>query len=141
MHALSWLLTLVVVSLAACQGKPHASSPGAIAPAPDRAPASMADEPAPPDVAGEPAPPDVAGEPAPPAELEQDPELPGQEEPCPDGACKEGLTCVSYYGIAGASGPRFTSCELPCAGDPGACPKGQTCVTIADGPGTVCRAL
>jgi eight-cysteine-cluster-containing protein len=62
---------------------------------------------------------------------------PGRGQPCPDGACADGLSCVSYYGIAGPSGPKFTSCETPCAKD--ACPSGLRCVTIADGPGAVCR--
>ncbi len=64
---------------------------------------------------------------------------PGQGQPCPQGTCASGLTCVSYYGIAGPRGPKFTSCEIPCARDPGSCPEGQTCKTIADGPGQVCR--
>lgn len=64
--------------------------------------------------------------------------LPKQTEPCPAGQCAAGLTCVEYYGIAGPRGPKFTSCEIPCKGG-GACPKGQTCHTVADGPGQVCR--
>lgn len=65
---------------------------------------------------------------------------PGQGVPCEDGNCAPGLTCVVYYGIAGPAGPKFTSCEMKCSatGKPG-CPAGQNCVTIADGPGTVCR--
>jgi hypothetical protein len=63
---------------------------------------------------------------------------PKQTEACPDGTCADGLTCVSYYGIAGTRGPKFTSCEIPCKGG-AACPNGQTCRTIADGPGQVCR--
>jgi hypothetical protein len=62
-----------------------------------------------------------------------------QGEPCPDGACADGLTCVDYYGIAGPSGPKFTSCEIPCSGAKAACPSGQRCIVIADGPGQVCR--
>jgi len=64
---------------------------------------------------------------------------PARGEPCPDGACASGLTCVGYYGIAGPNGPKFTSCETPCAGGKDACPDGLRCVTIADGPGAVCR--
>ena len=60
-----------------------------------------------------------------------------QGTPCADGACAAGLTCVRYYGIAGPGGPAFTSCEIPCTD--AACPAGQRCVTIADGPGRVCR--
>jgi hypothetical protein len=54
------------------------------------------------------------------------------------GACPAGLECVSYYGIAGASGPQFTSCEKKCAADTD-CPDGSKCATVADGPGHVCR--
>jgi hypothetical protein len=59
-------------------------------------------------------------------------------EPCGAGdACGEG-TCVSYYGIAGPRGPQFKSCEIRC--DPkGGCADGRKCVTVADGPGMVCR--
>jgi uncharacterized membrane protein YgcG len=64
--------------------------------------------------------------------------LPKQTEACPDNRCSAGLTCVSYYGIAGKRGPKFTSCEIPCSGG-ATCPKGQNCSTIADGPGQVCR--
>jgi len=70
-----------------------------------------------------------------------------QGEPCtprtssdtdPNSGCDRGLSCVSYYGIAGPRGPLFASCEIKCA-DTSDCPGGQTCVTIADGPGEVCR--
>ena len=55
--------------------------------------------------------------------------------------CAVGLSCESYFGIAGAAGPQFSTCEIPCA-QPGAlCPLGQACVTVADGPGQVCQAL
>jgi len=64
--------------------------------------------------------------------------LPKQGEGCAEGKCAAGLTCVEYYGIAGPRGPKFTSCEIPCVGG-GRCPGGQKCVTIADGPGQVCR--
>jgi hypothetical protein len=64
--------------------------------------------------------------------------LPQQGEPCPNHVCDRGLACVSYYGIAGPRGPLFTSCEIKC-GDTSDCPGGQACVTIADGPGEVCR--
>ena len=67
---------------------------------------------------------------------------PKQGEPCDaNGKCAHRLTCVRYRGIAGANGPELTSCEIRCGeGTKGHCPKGQTCVTIADGPGQVCRA-
>jgi hypothetical protein len=53
-------------------------------------------------------------------------------------ACLEG-TCVSYYGIAGPRGPEFKSCEIKCGSGAAACPAGKQCITIADGPGLVCR--
>lgn len=65
--------------------------------------------------------------------------LPKQSEKCPDGKCAEGLTCIEYYGVAGPSGPKFTSCEIPCPDEKSTCPEGQGCTTIADGPGRVCR--
>ena len=79
---------------------------------------------------------------------------PKQGEPCDaNGKCTRGLTCVRYYGVAGPRGPAMTSCEIPCAdgglpdflGDfalrlaEGQDPENQTCNTIADGPGQVCR--
>lgn len=69
------------------------------------------------------------------------PALPAQTEKCGDGdACADGLTCLTYYGIAGKRGPAFKSCEIPCGKGKPACPDGQRCATIADGPGQVCRA-
>jgi hypothetical protein len=66
---------------------------------------------------------------------------PKQGEPCDaNGKCARGLTCVRFYGVAGPRGPQLTSCEIKCGeGTKGLCPKGQTCTTIADGPGQVCR--
>jgi len=52
--------------------------------------------------------------------------------------CDTGLSCLSYFGIAGSNGPEFQSCEITCKDD-SACPGGQSCITIADGPGQVCR--
>ncbi len=67
------------------------------------------------------------------------PPLPAQGQPCnAAGQCDKSLECVKYYGIAGARGPQFTSCEIRCA-ENGKCPTGQSCRTIADGPGRVCR--
>jgi len=64
---------------------------------------------------------------------------PGIGENCGAGdACAQGLTCVAYYGIAGPRGPQFKSCEIKCTGD-GGCPADHKCITIADGPGQVCR--
>ena len=67
---------------------------------------------------------------------------PKQGEPCDaHGKCARGLSCVRYRGMAGAAGPELTSCEIKCGeGTKGHCPKHQTCTTIADGPGQVCRA-
>lgn len=65
-------------------------------------------------------------------------ERPKLGEPCtPDGVCGEG-TCVKYYGIAGPRGGEFTSCEIRCDAD-GRCEGNRKCITIADGPGQVCR--
>lgn len=57
---------------------------------------------------------------------------------CGTKTCKPGQECIGYYGIAGPKGPKFESCEWRCGKD-GSCPKGTTCVTVADGPGRVCR--
>ena len=65
--------------------------------------------------------------------------LPAQGESCSEGKCGKGLTCITYFGIAGPSGPAFTSCEIPCRNPTDHCPKGQKCVTIPDGPGLVCQ--
>ena len=53
-------------------------------------------------------------------------------------ACAAAAMCVSYFGIAGARGPTFRSCEIRCTASSG-CPSGTTCLVIADGPGKVCR--
>jgi hypothetical protein len=83
---------------------------------------------------GEPTP---APEPTPPGPPQP---LQGQGLPCDAaGKCGGGLTCLSYFGIAGPQGPTFTSCEIPCMNAPESCPQGQQCITIADGPGQVCR--
>jgi hypothetical protein len=66
--------------------------------------------------------------------------LPVQAEPCPDGRCAAGLSCLKYYGFAGPRGGELTSCEIRCGGG-GACPGGQKCTTIADGPGQICRPV
>jgi hypothetical protein len=63
-----------------------------------------------------------------------------QGQSCKAAACAAGLTCVKYFGIAGPSGPEFATCEVPCPdGSDAPCPQGQKCITIADGPGQVCR--
>ena len=66
-------------------------------------------------------------------------QAPGMGENCgANDACAQGLTCVAYYGIAGPRGPQFKSCEIKCQSDTN-CPAGHKCITIADGPGQVCR--
>lgn len=89
--------------------------------------------------------------PATPGPTEPGPTEPGPTEPTVDvaklgdscaegGTCQAGVQCVSYFGIAGPSGPEFKSCEIPCGdGAKTACPGGTECITIADGPGAVCR--
>ena len=57
----------------------------------------------------------------------------------PNETCGSGLECVKYYGIAGARGPQFKTCEARCDKKQ-TCPTGTKCVTVADGPGQVCRA-
>lgn len=52
--------------------------------------------------------------------------------------CANGTVCLSYFGIAGAQGPEFKTCEIPCSHPGTSCPLGQSCLTIADGPGQVC---
>jgi eight-cysteine-cluster-containing protein len=68
-------------------------------------------------------------------------EPPPAEVSCATVLCQPPRTCLEYYGIAGPSGPKFASCEVAC--DPtskkNSCPEGTSCVTIADGPGNVCR--
>lgn len=53
--------------------------------------------------------------------------------------CSSGTVCLSYFGIAGGQGPAFKSCETPCSLPGASCPLGQSCLSIADGPGQVCR--
>ena len=66
---------------------------------------------------------------------------PAMGKTCGDAdACADGLECVKYYGIAGMRGPQFKSCEVTCgSAKKGPCPSGTKCITIADGPGMVCR--
>jgi hypothetical protein len=118
------------------------------APGPQGDPAPEADEPADQPAAETPPPARPRPKPRPerkPPTGDDEPEssgksgaLPGQGEPCKAGQCAKGLSCVSYYGIAGPRGPAMTSCEIRCSGGKG-CPPGQHCTTIADGPGQVCR--
>ena len=52
--------------------------------------------------------------------------------------CTDGTVCLSYFGIAGAAGGEFSSCEIPCSHPGASCPLGQSCQAVADGPGQVC---
>lgn len=119
---------LVLLALVAC--KPTA--PNAAEPSVEPEPAPAAPVPAP------------AAEPAPATELPAPATGPGtQGTPCAEGGVctgpPEGLACVEYFGIAGPRGPKFTSCEIRCTPAGTECPTGQTCTTVADGPGSVCR--
>jgi hypothetical protein len=62
-----------------------------------------------------------------------------QGESCDLQPCADGYACVAYYGIAGPRGSEIKSCEIQCTMTAD-CPGGQRCLTIADGPGQVCRA-
>ena len=53
----------------------------------------------------------------------------------PDDSCPSGMQCLMYSGFGGP----LESCEVPCEQDPQDCPDGTICVTISDGPGSVCR--
>jgi hypothetical protein len=55
--------------------------------------------------------------------------------------CKSGQSCLNYFGIAGAQGPLFQTCEIPCPKGNSQCPSGLECVNIIDGPGTVCQKI
>ena len=64
---------------------------------------------------------------------------PGLNDACSDAnTCPGGLTPVKFYGVAGTNGPEFCWCSIPCADDPGVCPTGTTCQSIADGPSNIC---
>lgn len=55
-----------------------------------------------------------------------------------ESSCSNGSACLSYFGVAGSSGPQFQTCEISCSHPGASCPIGQSCTTIADGPGEVC---
>lgn len=140
------LLTIFLLAACGCPQKTTAStSTGSAEPAPVR-PVAPTPEPAPdptPAPAGNPTPTPAPGSGAGTATSEPTPSwtkpAPGIGETCgANDACAKGLTCVAYYGIAGARGPQFKSCEIKCTDDK-ACPADHRCITIADGPGQVCR--
>jgi len=127
--------------LAGCKCPPPENPEPAPAAETDTEPPPAAAEPAATaEPAAEPAAAEPAAEPAPtepPAATEA---LPAQGQPCTeDRRCADGLSCISYYGVAGRAGPEFHSCEIQCGEAAGPCPDGQSCTTIADGPGQVCR--
>jgi hypothetical protein len=126
------LLPLLFLAACSCPSKPAATpQEPATAPAPAPAPAPATPAPAPTSGSGS----GTAAEPAP----NWPKKAPGIGENCGErDACAQGLTCVSYYGIAGARGPQFKTCEIKCESDK-ACPADHKCITIADGPGQVCR--
>src|ERR1043165_2621011 len=69
-------------------------------------------------------------------------DMPGMGKTCGENdACASGYEGVKYYGIAGARGPQFKTCEIRCEknNEEAVCPKGTHCTTVADGPGQVCR--
>jgi len=144
--------------VAACMKESPTPAGSGPAPAPGTAtpgtgPDPSAGAPAPP-ATGTPAPPatgpttpPATGTPTPPAPKPTSPPAPKPTspgagpklgEPCGAGdACGEG-TCVTYYGIAGPRGPAFKSCEVRCDAQR-RCAGGRKCITVADGPGEVCR--
>lgn len=123
--------------VAACTKEPQAPVGPPAGPAPDPSAGTGAPAPAP---APTPMPGPAPAPSTPPTPTTPAPSQPGAKlgEPCgPGDACGEG-SCVTYYGIAGARGPAFKSCELRC--DPQRhCEGGRRCITVADGPGQVCR--
>jgi len=130
---LARMLTALLFVAAACT-QPRVESPGGSSGPGSSTPPDPGAPPAP--GPGSPAEPPPGPGPAPaPGGSGEAPKL-GQ--PCGTAdACGEG-TCVTYYGIAGPRGPAFKSCEIRC--DPqGRCSGGRKCVTVADGPGQVCR--
>jgi hypothetical protein len=154
-HFLS--LSTVVVTLAACTVKqapapaaPDSSTGGAVvnvdpstqpeAPATDPVapPASPSEPTTPPASPINPAQPNVTTPPAKPPEVA--PALPASAgAKCDDKGCAAPFTCTKYYGIAGPKGPELRSCEISCAKKGATCPDAHECVSIADGPGKVCR--
>lgn len=122
-------LAALVLLLAACPAKPTMKGP------PPGGSGSAAGSGSAMGSAADPAAPPATGSGA--ATSAPRPGAPKIGEPCAAGdACGEG-SCVSYRGIAGARGPEFKTCELRC--DQGTCRDGRKCITIADGPGQVCR--
>ncbi len=62
-----------------------------------------------------------------------------EQATCGGKVCAEGTECIEYYGIAGKRGGLLHSCEIRCMSD-AQCPTAKPkCLTLADGPGQVCR--
>jgi hypothetical protein len=119
---MTYRFATIVLALAACGGSTKTTEmppPSPPLPATDTPPAPTTETP--------PAP--TQGAPAVVSQLGQ---------PCSD-ACVAPAKCEHFSGIAGPRGPQLSSCELRCADDGAACPDGTACITIADGPGRVCR--
>jgi hypothetical protein len=134
-------LCLALFLLVACKSSSSTTSqPSAQPPTTEPTPAPAPTGPAPVDPTPAPAPtPTPTPTPAPttPAQTGVKPAI---GETCGEAdACAKGLECVKYYGIAGPRGPQFKSCEQRCEGKKASCPSGTKCVTVADGPGQVCR--
>ena len=128
----------LLAALAACSSKPAMTTPDPATPPPAPPPAtgSGSDMAPPAQGSGSDMAPGAQGS----GSAAGDPAATGPKlgETCgPNDTCGEG-TCVTYYGIAGPRGPAFKSCEIKCAGGT-PCPATKSCVTVADGPGQVCR--
>jgi len=122
---------LALILVAACSSS--SPSPPALTPAPEPTPAPTPEPMPNPKPTPDPTP---TPTPTPPVDAAAAPSA----EKCGDKpACVAPATCVSYYGIAGPRGPQFHSCEIKCTPKGKDCPADKKCVTIADGPGSVCR--
>lgn len=132
-------LCLALFLVVACKSSSSTTSqPSAQEPPPSTTEPAPAPEPTAPPPATPPEPTTPPTNPTTPAQTGVKPGAIG--ETCGDkDACATGLECVKYYGIAGARGPQFKSCEARCEGPKSKCPSGTRCVTVADGPGQVCR--
>lgn len=116
-------------------GAPATTPPtGEVQPATPATPPATGAETTPPPAATPPATPAATPPAAPAAEL---PSKAGA--PCDDKGCGGGFECKAYYGIAGPKGPQMKTCEISCSAKGAKCPDGTKCITIADGPGRVCR--
>jgi hypothetical protein len=122
---MTYRLTTIVLALAACGGNTKTTE---------------MPPPSPPAPATETPPTETPPTETPPTETPASPAVDVSQlgQPCSD-ACVAPAKCEHFSGIAGPRGPQLSSCELRCADDGAACPDGTACVTVADGPGRVCR--